>query len=257
MSDRVYTDPKGNQRDRVLAILRDRANDKGYVKDADVALIARLTGIPEHDVAKHLWGMQKMGLIGFSTRHVHGKTVPFRFRLTAKARDTAPEPTGRPEGAVGFPAGIQVPGETEGPKSGRCVECDTGERAHGTMDHPFTPVQEIAAVIPVPQEVLDDAASIMDARPPAFTAEAYPEIFALIERETKREKIEEAARALEQAGLDDLAVQALESIPPITALETEVRALIRIYWRKDWEQPGASLRETITGLRGDSTFDED
>lgn len=225
--NRIATDDKGNQRDRIIAVLLENANAKGYVRDMDIAGIARITGIDLHDVAKHLWGLQKQGLVGFSTKHVHGRTVPYRFRLTSRSlRDGVSERTEWPSEAADSQPGIQGP------------------------------VTTVAAVVPVPQDVLDDAA-VMDARPPGFTREAFPEIFTLIEREEKRDVIEQAARALEQAGLDDLAVQALDAVPPMSALEAEVRTLIRLFWRPEWEQPGASLRETITGLRGDTTFDAD
>ena len=276
MNDRIYTDPKGNQRDRVIAVLRDRANDKGYVKDADVQLISRLTGIPDHDVAKHLWGMQKMGLVGFSTKHVRGKTVPYRFRLTARfmqsaeahspipnpgggtwrpvdtrvetrpmgtlerrllevqeaeageaaMREAAPEPTGRPERAIEPDPGIQGPEPTEGPEEA-------------------APVQEIAAVVPVPQEVLDDAESIFDARRAPFTREHYPEVHDLMDRVDKRERVEEAARALEAAGLDDMALAALDAIPDFTPLEQEILAVVRGFRTPAWDEPGQSIRDVI------------
>ena len=311
---RVKTDDKGNQRDRIIRVLRDSSNAKGYVRDMDVEGICRQTGIVAHDVAKHLWGLQKQGLIGFSTKHVHGKTVPYRFRLTsrmmnepdqdtaglgdhpahsisaparrahrmgpdlldpstARARqlaesgvvevtpgrgvtrvttaieqrgpgrlermmedaltygkpDTAPEPTERPSPAVEPEPGIQAPPATE----------EAEEAA---------PVQEIAATIPVPQEVLDDAADFMDARRAPFTAEHYPEIHALMARVDKRERAEEAARALEAAGLDDLALAALDAIPDLNPLEREILAVVRGFRTPAWDEPGPSVRETIADI---------
>lgn len=85
--ERVKTDPHGDQRDRVLDILRAHANHKGYVKDVDVQSIARMTGISEHDVAKQLWGLNTMGWIGFSTKKLRGHTIPYRFRLTTRGRN--------------------------------------------------------------------------------------------------------------------------------------------------------------------------
>lgn len=232
--DRVGMSAKGNQRERVMAVLVEHASEKGYVRDMDVQGIARLTGIDLHDVAKHLWGMQKQGLVGFSTKHVQGRTVPYRFRLTARGlRDSAPEPTERPSEAAEPAAGIQGPEPNEKPKEA-------------------APVRQIATTIPMTQEALDDADAMMDARPPGFTREAFPQIFALIEREDRREQVEAAARALEAAGLDDLAVQALEAIPPMSPLEQEIRTLVRLFWRKDWEQPGASLREMLEGAKPDA-----
>jgi hypothetical protein len=277
-NDRIYTDPKGNQRDRVLAVLRDRANSKGYVRDADVQLISRLTGIADHDVAKHLWGMQKQGLIGFSTRHVHGKTVPYRFRLTAKLLSSAdghdpiatadglltpvdtalesrppgrlermlldaqsaedgeaamqeavPEPTGRPERAAEPVAGIQGPEPTGTPKEA-------------------APVQEIVATVPMSQEVLDDAQSIMDMRRAPFTAEHYPVIHSVLARVERRERAEEAARSLEAAGLDDLALAALEAIPDFNPLEREILAVVRGFRTAAWDEPGPTVRETVAGI---------
>lgn len=238
----VVVQPRGNgktSKHRLLDLLCRNTNERGLVT-LSTRQIRMKAGLSKHDLVKLLFDLRDEGKIDATIRGTGPAMRPtaIRIRPAGFYREAAPEPTGRPEGAAGFPAGIQAPGATEGPEEA-------------------APVQEIAAVVPVPQDVLDDAASIMDAKPPAFTAEAYPEIFALLEREGRREKIEEAARALEQAGLDDMAVQALEAIPSITPLEAEIRALIRIYWRKEWEQPGASLRETITGLRGDNTFDAD
>ena len=224
---RIKTDDKGNQRDRIAILLRESANAKGYVRDMDVPGICRITGIDAHDVAKHLWGLQKQGLIGFSTKHVHGKTVPYRFRLTQRfMQDGAPEPTGRPERAIESEPGIEGPDATETPEEA-------------------APVQEVAAVIPVPQEVLDDSVSFMDARRAPFTAEHYPEIHSLLDRVDKRERVEEAARALEAAGLDDMALAALDAIPSLTPLEHEILAVVRGFRTPEWDEPGPSVRETI------------
>lgn len=234
-----------------MDVLRQSANSKGYVKSMDVEGIARITGITEHDVAKHLWGLQKQGLVGFSTKRGRGgHTVPYRFRLKgggmtaietrppgplerlmAQAtepdqRDTAPEPTGRLSEAAEPVAGIQAPETTETPEEA-------------------VPSHVVAQAMVLPQDVIDDAYDVGDLRRPAFDADNYPQIHALIERVAKRGQVEEAARALEQAGLDDLAVQALDAIPDLTPLEVEILAVIRAFRRPDWNKPGPTLRDWL------------
>ena len=58
-------------------------------------------------------------------------------------------------------------------------------------------------------------------------ANGYPEIKALMERESKRAKVAEAVAALEAAGLEDDALVVLGRIPDDTPLEREVIALVK------------------------------
>jgi hypothetical protein len=214
--DRVETSPHGDQRDRIMTVLREHANPKGYVT-GDIEMIARLTGISSHDVVKHLWGLQKQRQVGFSTKRVHGRELPYRFRLLKGA----PEPT----------SGISEATEPVPGISG--------------------PVTFIEAVVPVSQEALDDSMGIMDHRadPPRDT---YPLITELLARDGKLAKVQEAARALEAAGLDDLALQTYEAIPALSPLEHEIVGLVaRFGLESEWDKPGQTLRERITrGTKG-------
>lgn len=192
--ERVMTDPKGDQRLRVLAILRQRSNPKGYVKDVDVPLIARMTGIAEHDVAKQLWGLQKQGVVGFSTKRIHGKTVPYRFRIIRKSGEAVVMRAASPETADLLDAMAQepVPEPTERPREAR-------EPRPGTET-------------PKPTETPKEA----------VPWDGYPEIAAVMARRDQITKAATAAAALEEAGLHDLAEMAIEAVPALSGLEAEI-----------------------------------
>lgn len=180
MTQRVETNGYGNQRERILAVLQQAADTRGYVRSVDVQGICRQTGIDPHDVVKHLWGLQKQSLLGFSTRHLNGTTVPFRFRLRGDA----------------------IPGRsvaTDGPQEAQTAP-NTGEGSGA------------------PSEAAGDADPLG----------GFPLIRALLGNEGRRAKVVAAAKALEEAGLDDLAIQALEQAPELTPLEREVVALAAI-----------------------------
>ena len=76
----------------------------------------------------------------------------------------------------------------------------------------------------VASSVSDDA---QPQRPQLQLPELGPEITALMAREVKRAKVQEAVAALEAAGLDDDALTVLGRIPDDSALEREVIALVK------------------------------
>ena len=156
-------------------------------------------------------------------------------------REAVPEPTGRPSAAAESDRGTETPPATERPAP--------------PVPYGFRPAGSVAATVPMPQEAIDDASNIMDARPLPYR-EAYPLITELLGREDQIEEAQDASKKLEALGLDDLALQTLEAFPALTPLEEEIASLIaRAGLQHDWDKPGQTLRETIDRIGKDT--DED
>ncbi len=225
---RVPTNPKGNQRDRILDILRDRSNERGYVKDVDVELLARLTEIDDHDVAKQLWGMQKAGLIGFSVKKGHGQSWPYRFRLRkAIMGDTQTE---QASALLGDRAAHAVTNPTRRAHSvGPDLLDPTTARqrqlaeSSGVTTRRHSPPEVTGRLTPAEKDRAGtETPKAIETPKKAVPVEEYPLITELLDRKARYHKVFVAAKALEAAGLQDLADQAWDTVPDPTPLEQEI-----------------------------------
>lgn len=247
---RVETSPKGNQRDRILDILRDRSNARGYVSDVDVQLLARLTGIDDHDVAKQLWGLQKAGLIGFSVKKGHGQQWPFRFRLRKRLlNDTQPD---QETAALGdhMARSITAPTRRAHPMGPDALDPTTAARRQKAEAGPVTTSRHtVSEPTERPSEAREPVAGTETPKatetpkeavpvrlrkphrpytlpgpvePDLSWREDYPVIAGVFARKDRMAKADIAVKALLAAGMDDLAKQARLSLPELSPLEREI-----------------------------------
>jgi hypothetical protein len=91
-------------------------------------------------------------------------------------------------------------------------------------DKPIPPTSPIP-----PTPVVDPIAEkpVLSVSAPEASLVIGPQISALMDREAKRAAVAVAVQALESAGLDDVALQALAAVPDDSPLEAEVVALIK------------------------------
>lgn len=85
----TWLDPNRSDRERLLLFLQKHADSRGYVRFSQRQISHRLN-IVGHDIAKHLWGLQKQELVTFSEKKSGSargrqKSELRSIRLTAKA----------------------------------------------------------------------------------------------------------------------------------------------------------------------------
>ena len=192
----------------------------GYFGTYTPRQMAHELGVSEHDVVHALHDLKKQNLVIFGlSKATTGSTpmtgVPVRIKLTRRGLDF------KPEGAV-------LPGEVDIPEPSEATVTD-GLRA--PIEAPFID-QSIS------DAELDEAertGGAYTAKPsriamslltPALITERWPTLAALMAREERVRHAEAAARELELAGLEDLALQTLSAFPDPTPEQREVIDLL-------------------------------
>lgn len=182
-----------NQRERVLEILY---RSDGYIRDSRMlnkALHDEGYEIDGHDTTKVLWSLQKTNHVKF--REHQNPRYLYAIKLTDQ---------GKTDGHRLVTKAPPAPPEPEPPA---VVEEQPREEA--------VSLAVAAVVVPEEQEIIPVPAE------PSLSLASYPAINDLHERSLKAQKLAEAARLLEEAGEDDIALN-LMGKTEFTALEREV-----------------------------------
>jgi len=195
------------QKPALMALIVEHADPRGWV-DVDTPDLARLTGIPQHDVVHALWDLQKQGWLRFREKHIPGGSELTRIRLTSVGRKAMEDLAAhRP-----LDAAMEVVEARESnpflmePRDYATITA-AAHLADGAVG---------SGARPKPEQAVLDAGMLLDA--------GFPLIHALVQR---RGKVEQAARLLEEAGEVDLALQAIEKAhTAYTPFEEEVIRLL-------------------------------
>ena len=172
---------------RLLRYLTDNATVKGYYTGTAGAL-RRKFGLSPHDLNKMLFDLREQALVALTVRGT-GSAMRIDSIRVRPAAQYHPEREPQPE---------PVPEVTERPEE--AVEPAAGTEAPEA-------VETAEEAVPSPPADMPDV------------WDGYPLIRALVDR---GRKVQQAARLLEEAGMDDEAIALLETGPRFTDLEAEV-----------------------------------
>lgn len=186
--------PSHSAKETVITVLKSYANKRGWVK-GDLHKIARATKLSEHDLIKIMFDLRNIGRLQF--RKVGAGASMHLASIRVLSAATPPRHT---NGAM--PNAIEP------------------ERA---SEQAMREAQPELASIPVP--VYPAQAPETAPEPPveAKPGVTYPLIRALMQR---RYNVEQAAKHLELAGLDDQALIVLEMADTLSPFEREVADLV-------------------------------
>ena len=230
-----FTAPRdASQRKRVLRYVVEHGP---FPVLADLRLL--VPEIDDHSLMHLLYSLQSAGFVslysnksGNQTRleRIHatenGRRALGNGAATTKVVPTVPVAVEDPEPVWLHEMNDQIAKVTSLSEIGDLeTVAPTGEAIETVIAKITTPEPKFVAGI---TDMLVDAVT---AAAKVTTSEPYPLVKALYEREGK---IEAAAKALEAAGLDDLAIMALSKIDEITPLESEAIALY-VSYKSEWD----------------------
>lgn len=214
----------GAMRERLLNYLKSHSNERGNFKGtSDKA--RRDLGISRHDFNKLLFDLKEQGLIAFAAvgSGSNMRLTTIRIRPSGLVKQPLPDPTVWPSA----PKGSWVSDEgwlvvesdqafTHNDWYGSQGKIYRGQ--HGLEEFLKPESDEEPTVV---QEL------IAESTPEESDQSGYwPLIEELVKKAASVEKVKAAALALDEAGLEGLAIQALEAGGALSPLETEIVA----YW---------------------------
>lgn len=200
-----------NQRERVLSILYRRGDEIRNSISLNAALHEEGFETDGHDTTKVLWSLQKTNHVKF--REHQSPRYLYAIRLTDQGKADAYRLVTTPPGVPQVTMVVEPEREPEPePDEAVLFQCLYWSEHQHSENNPPT------------QECVDEFQARLRARDPV-AASSYPSITKLRERSTKAQKLIEAARLLEEAGEDDIAL-ALMGKTEFSDLEVETLEIL-------------------------------
>lgn len=189
--------PAEPRRQTIERLLVDHADKRGWV-DVSVRELEQLVGIEEHSLAHVLWDFKKRGLLTFREHKQGSATVLASLRITSSGRKALAASASEEEAQM-IPAPVD-----EGMDMVRYhVEPEAGIFLHPVL-----------------------------AAPQGYGKHRWPLLIDLMAKAEVEGKIAQAAKLLEEAGEEDLAIKAMER-GTLTILEAQMVDFIKEVNRPD------------------------
>jgi hypothetical protein len=210
------------RRPTIERLLVDHADKRGWV-DIEVRELEGLAGVPEHRLAHVLWDLQKRGLLTFRERKLGTSTMLTGLRITSQGRKVMEAIAREEEGAV-IAVAVPEPTTWAGGKQPTVTLIDA-------VTGSTTEIEVEPRIAPPPT----DGGWVEPL--PVIPGAMYPLLKDLLRRDRAHDKLAQAAKLLEEAGQEDLALLTLEKTREFTVIEEEMVRFIRQVNRADLLDP--------------------